>query len=236
ELRSEARAGLAPRLPVGARPDARHGRGAARLLPQAIVAVAPEGKGSVPPRELHARRLRRMPLPVPDADGDKEDRGRLLIVGGARELPGPLLLAGRAALRAGAGKVQLAAPAALAVPLGVAFPEARVFPLAETAGGDPAPGGAEVVLECADRAAALLVGPGLGDSPEARALVRAVIGGAGAPVLALDAGALAVIADHPDLLRPHRGRVVVTPHAGEMARLTGVGRERIEADPLGAAR
>src|SRR5690606_3089625 len=101
ELRSDARAALAPRLPVGARPDARHGRGAARLLPQAIVAVAPEGKGCVPPRELHARRLRRMPLPVPDADGDKEDRGRLLIVGGARELPGPLLLAGRAALRAG---------------------------------------------------------------------------------------------------------------------------------------
>src|SRR5690606_32976141 len=126
-------AALALRLPLGAQPDADHGRGAARLLPQAVVAVAGEaGGGAHPPRELHARRLRRMPLPEPDAGGDKEDRGRLVIVGGGRELPGPLLLAGTAALRAGAGKVQLAAPASLAIPLGVAFPEARVFSLPET--------------------------------------------------------------------------------------------------------
>ncbi|CAA9313112.1 MAG: hypothetical protein AVDCRST_MAG40-1096, partial [uncultured Gemmatimonadaceae bacterium] len=50
--------------------------------------------------------LRRWPLPAVEADGDKDARGRVLVVGGARELPGAVLLAGVGALRAGAGKLQ----------------------------------------------------------------------------------------------------------------------------------
>src|SRR3979409_2425277 len=79
--------------------------------------------------------LRRWRLPAPDADDDKHDRGVALVVGGASEIPGALLLSGVAALRAGAGKLQLAGPRSVAAALGVAVPEARVFALPETGDG-----------------------------------------------------------------------------------------------------
>lgn len=187
-------------------------------------------------RALTARRLRQMPLPVPDADGDKEDRGRVLVVGGAREVPGALVLAGTAALRAGAGKLQLAAPAAIAVAVGVAVPEARVFALPESAGGGIDPAAADEVAGRAEDAEALLLGPGLMDPPAALALTAAVLARLRAPALVLDAGALPALGEDRDGLRRLGGRAVVTPHAGEMATLLGVGREEVDADPEGAAR
>src|SRR5919202_3327722 len=79
--------------------------------------------------------LRRIPLPVPDAGGDKEERGRVLVVGGGRETPGALVLAGTAALRAGAGKLQVATGASSAPLVASQLPEARVFALPETKAG-----------------------------------------------------------------------------------------------------
>jgi ADP-dependent NAD(P)H-hydrate dehydratase len=75
--------------------------------------------------------LRRMPLPEPGRETDKDARGRVLVVGGCPEVPGAALLAGVAALRAGAGQLQIATAASVAVPLGLAVPEARVFALPE---------------------------------------------------------------------------------------------------------
>src|SRR3954470_12302874 len=79
--------------------------------------------------------LRRMPLPEPDAGGDKEVRGRVLLIGGGRETPGALLLAVAAALRAGAGKLQVATVEANAPLVAVRLPEARVFALPTTKAG-----------------------------------------------------------------------------------------------------
>src|ERR687889_943124 len=79
--------------------------------------------------------LRGIPLPVPERGGDKEERGRVLLVGGGRETPGALLLAGAAALRAGAGKLQVATGAANAPLVASRLPEARVFALPETRTG-----------------------------------------------------------------------------------------------------
>ena len=64
--------------------------------------------------------LREMPLPHHPDDGDKEERGRLLVIAGSRELPGAALLAAVAALRAGAGKLQIATAESISVQLGVA--------------------------------------------------------------------------------------------------------------------
>ena len=104
-----------------------------------------------PPRsvdviELTPERLRRIPLPQPDEGGDKDDRGRVLVAGGERQNPGALLLAGTAALRAGAGKLRLAAPSSIAVALGVALPEALVLALPETKGGAISPRAAAVKM------------------------------------------------------------------------------------------
>ena len=58
--------------------------------------------------------LRGWPLPQPDVDGDKEERGRLLVIAGSREMPGALILAANAALNAGAGKLTVATAASVA--------------------------------------------------------------------------------------------------------------------------
>ena len=79
--------------------------------------------------------LRRTPLPRPDEDGDKEQRGRVLVVAGSIEVPGAALLAGVAALRAGAGKLQIATCKSLAIHLGLAVPEALVVGVPETPNG-----------------------------------------------------------------------------------------------------
>ena len=71
--------------------------------------------------------LERFPLPHHPEDSNKEDRGRLLVIAGSRQLPGAALLAGIAALRAGAGKLQIATAASIAIELGMMVPEARVI-------------------------------------------------------------------------------------------------------------
>src|SRR5438067_6123886 len=87
--------------------------------------------------------LRQHAIPGPQAQGGKEERGRVLAVAGSKEVPGAALLAATAVLRVGAGKVQLAVPAPIAVPLAVAIPEARIFALQETAAGGIDPSQAE---------------------------------------------------------------------------------------------
>ena len=73
--------------------------------------------------------------PLPDPQGDKESRGTVLVVGGSRFTPGGVLLAGVAALRAGAGRLQLAVTGSTATALSIAVPEAKVVGLPETDGG-----------------------------------------------------------------------------------------------------
>ena len=85
--------------------------------------------------------LREMPLPWPDEGGDKEERGRVLVVGGGRETPGAVVLAGTAALRAGAGKLQVATGASNAAIVASSLPEATADMLAAVSRLLPGPGG-----------------------------------------------------------------------------------------------
>lgn len=99
--------------------------------------------------------------PLPDPQGDKESRGTVLVVGGSRFTPGAVLLAGVAALRAGAGRLQLAVDQTTAAALSIAVPEAKVVGLPEK--------GADVPGELLDMAAqvdVLAIGPGLDDIDE----------------------------------------------------------------------
>lgn len=180
--------------------------------------------------------LRGMPLPRPGQDGDKEERGRVLVIGGSREVPGAALLAGVAALRAGAGKLQIATNRSIAPSLALAVPEALVAGLPETAAGGIAPGAAEDLLRRVARCDAVLIGPGMMDEEAVAALTARLLSEAPATAFVLDAGALIELARLQEPLRRHGGRVVATPHAGEMAALLGVSREAVIADPLGTAR
>lgn len=185
---------------------------------------------------VDAALLRRMPLPEPEDGGGKEERGRVLVVGGSRELPGAVLLAGTAALRAGAGKLQIGAPAALGLHLGVAVPEAMVAALPETRDGSVSAEAAERVVALGNRCRAVLLGPGLAVDDDTERLVATVLGGLDGPAIVLDAAAMMRIGGCRGALRRHGGRLVITPHAGEMAGILDESKDAIEADPAGTAR
>jgi len=190
---------------------------------------ADTGGGQPITREL----LKGWALPVPGADADKEARGRILVVGGDARVPGGALLAATAALRAGAGKLQLAVTAPVAPALGVALPEALVAALPALPSGAPDPEQlADLEILCRG-AAATIVGPGLVEPDRAAALVRRVVEWLPTSLLIVDAAALAGVDEA--LGQRLAGRLIVTPNATEAALLLDWGEERIAADPAAAA-
>ena len=181
--------------------------------------------------------LRRIPLPQPDPKSDKDGRGSVLIVGGSVHVPGAVLLAGVAALRAGAGKLQLASVCDAAIALGTAVPECLVISLPQSRIGEIAGSTAVNRLrEYCSSARAVLIGPGISNERAARALTRPLTRKVGADgVLVLDAAATHGMRHEAASLRSLGGRLIMTPHAGEMAALLGVSKSSVEDDPAAVA-
>lgn len=170
-------------------------------------------------------RLRRWPLPALDGALGKEDRGAVLVIGGSDEVPGAAVLAAVAALRAGAGTLQIATTRRVATAVAVAVPEARVIGLPTTRRGEIARAGVARLHAEIGRANAILVGPGMRDAAAARGVVATHRKLDAKATLVLDAGALAAVAE------ARHDRVIITPHAGEMARLCGIHRDEVLARP-----
>ena len=180
--------------------------------------------------------LAQHPLPMPEGEVDKDARGRVMVVGGNREVPGAVLLAGISALRAGAGKLQIATAASCAVALAVAVPEARVTGLVENAAGDIDPANAQAILDCIQPHDAVVLGPGMLDDHAAGQLAASLLTSLDGPTFVVDAAALTGMRHHLDQLKKHAGRTVMTPHAGEMATFLDMDRDAVMTDPIGAAR
>lgn len=183
-----------------------------------------------------AERLRDWPVPPVSEATDKESRGRVLVLGGGLQVAGAAILTGVAALRVGAGKLQIGAPASVAPALAIAVPEARVIPLAETAEGELAPHAADAVGGCVEKCDAVVIGPGLLDEAAAGNLVLKLLEAEQGPAMLLDAAAMSAPAARPHVAKARAGRLVLTPHAGEMAGLLDCRKAVVEADPLAAAR
>jgi ADP-dependent NAD(P)H-hydrate dehydratase len=171
--------------------------------------------------------LRHWPLPKLDPAAGKEGRGQILVVGGSVENPGAVLLAALGALRAGAGKLEIATSRDVAKHVGVAFPEARVRGLANTRAGEVAPSAARSLDEDIADADAVLVGPGMMDPRGATAILQRASQQRARASFVVDAGALTAYED-----RPPRLRAVLTPHAGEMAKLCDLTKRTVTARPL----
>ncbi|GGY74733.1 NAD(P)H-hydrate dehydratase [Streptomyces nitrosporeus] len=154
-------------------------------------------------------------LPVPGTESDKYRRGVVGVAAGSRQYPGAAVLAVSGALHGGAGAVRYAGPGADAVI--ARHPETLVHP------GRPAEAG---------RVQAWVVGPGLGNTPEAVEAVADVLA-ADVPVL-VDADGLRLM--DTGAVRARDAATVLTPHAGEAAALLGVAREEVEAGRLAAVR
>lgn len=167
--------------------------------------------------------------PLPDhRSGDKQARGRVLIIGGSVEIPGAALLASLGALRAGAGVLQIATCESAAGALRMSVPEAMVVGCRETPAGGIHPSSAERLAELARDCDAVLVGPGMVDSEAVAALSRALLEKVARPLFVLDAEAFVQMRTYPELLAVHGKRIVGTPHAGEMSKFLNVSRGEVE--------
>jgi ADP-dependent NAD(P)H-hydrate dehydratase len=190
-------------------------------------------------KNLDTALLRNWPLPLHAADGDKETRGHVLVIGGSRETPGAVLLAATAALRAGAGKLVIAVGASIAQQLAIAIPEARVIALPETQSGAIAPHANDLLDSLAAKVDAVLIGPGMLDEPAACAFTHALLPKFENQPVILDACAMSVVRgsqayqeDAENVVDTH---LVLTPHAGEMAHLLGQDKQEIRSEADSAA-
>ena len=177
--------------------------------------------------------LRGLPLPALPAESDKNSRGRVLVVGGGAQVPGAALLVGHGALRAGAGKLQIATPKSYATALGLAMPEARVIPVAASRAGEIS--ARADLADALAHADAVVIGPGMLDEDAASTLTARLAAAGSTAAFLVDAAALTGLAQGADI-STLAGRLVLTPHAGEMARLLGIELEDVQADPVAAAR
>ncbi|MFL6693652.1 MAG: NAD(P)H-hydrate dehydratase [Ramlibacter sp.] len=175
--------------------------------------------------------LRCWPLPSLGDDADKEARGRVVVIAGSREMPGAALLAATAALRAGAGKLVIATVASAAAAIAIAMPEARVLGLPETPAGGFDPAGVRRLEDVVQTARAVLVGPGMMDAPATLDLVTTLAPWLRGRAAVLDALAMDVITRLGRFEEP----TLLTPHAGEMAHLTGLSKDAIQDDPVHVA-
>lgn len=171
---------------------------------------------------LDRKWLRARPLPAP-GDGGKEERGQVVVIGGREDLVGATRLAGEAALRVGAGKLQLVAPASAIAALSLVVPEARVIARPSRL---PWTRPTRNLVDVVERCDAVVIGPGMLQNDEA--LARELAAATRGP-LVLDAAALSAAS------AVQTTHIVLTPHAGEMAALLGVEKKAVEADPLDAA-
>lgn len=176
------------------------------------------------------------PLPPIPFETDKEARGRVLVLGGGAQVVGAAILAGVAALRAGAGKLQIGVPRSVASGLGVVVPEARIFALPETSEGEVAPEAADTIARWIGRCDGVVVGPGMVDDESAGDFVLRLLEADEGPPMVVDAAAMPALARDPARARRRAGRLVLTPHGGEMASLLGTEKAQVKADPAAAAR
>lgn len=173
------------------------------------------------------------PLPVPPEDGDKEVKGRILLVGGLPQMPGAIMLAATAALRAGAGKLTVATARTVAPLVAAQVPEAKVIALPDDAHGAlSASALVSCVVPLADKIDAVVIGPGFEATQTLLDDIVALLPSLARVKVILDACAMDAV-----MLASWRAdrhvawpTVLLTPHAGEMAHLSGQSKDEVQAN------
>ncbi len=198
------------------------------------IGIPREAEDFWPEAEWTDRRSLRGFIPRIEEPAHKYSAGALLVVAGSRAMTGAPVMSVRGAQRAGCGIVFLATPESAAPAVDIKLTEALVYGVAEDEDGGMTSGALGQILDHADRATAIAVGPGIGTSEESLRLVEGILREAEAPVL-LDADAVTVLAGSQALAK--RGApTVITPHAGELGRLLGSGAKDVSAHRLSSAR
>ncbi len=168
-------------------------------------------------------------LPVRKPDSNKGDHGRLLVIAGSKGMAGAGYFAAKAASRMGTGLVRMLTPEENRIVYQIAVPEALITPwTAETLTEDQ-------VRQAIDWADGVVIGPGMGAGESGGRLVEWTLRYCRGP-LVMDADALNILARKPEWLDKLPEQTILTPHVGEMARLTGKSVRELKGDPAGYAR
>jgi ADP-dependent NAD(P)H-hydrate dehydratase / NAD(P)H-hydrate epimerase len=184
---------------------------------------------SITPKEV-------APLLAPrPRDSNKGMYGHVLVVGGSLGKAGAAAMAGFSALRAGAGLVTVATPRCVLPTVAGFHPELMTEPLEETGDGTISTHALEAIEQLAAKKTVLAIGPGISRNEETAEVVRKIVANTDVP-LVLDADGLNAFEHHPDELKGNDRTLVLTPHPGEMSRLTGLATAAIQRDRISVAR
>ena len=173
-------------------------------------------------------------IPRRARSGNKFQSGTIVVAGGAAGMTGAPTMAALSAMRTGAGYVQLVVPKPAETVIDLRLMEAMVHGVADDDGAHTE-AGADKVLELAQRANAIVVGPGIGRSDGAVAFARKVAREVDTPLL-IDADGLNAHAEHLELIAQRDAPTVLTPHDGELGRLLGVDSSAVGERRLAHAR
>ena len=168
-------------------------------------------------------------------DSNKGMYGHALVVGGSLGKSGAAAMAGMAVLRAGAGLSTVAVPRSVLPTVASFAAELMTEPLPETTDGGIDSSAVDRVVELAAAMTVVALGPGIGRRPETSAFVHELVKRVKCPMV-IDADGLNAFQGHAELLDGSQRPLVLTPHPGEMSRLTGMSIQAIQADRLSVAR
>ncbi len=160
-------------------------------------------------------------LPKRPFDAHKGTFGKVLIVAGSMGMTGAAILSGRAALRSGAGLVQVATPAHVQAIVAGGNPCYTTFAIPQHADGSFGELAAAQAIEWAQTASSLAIGPGLGRSPGLAAFIRTVVSELPKLPIVIDADGLNALSPFTEEFKARECALVLTPHPGEFCRLSG---------------
>ncbi|GBC59833.1 bifunctional ADP-dependent (S)-NAD(P)H-hydrate d ehydratase/NAD(P)H-hydrate epimerase [Desulfonema ishimotonii] len=175
-------------------------------------------------------------LPPRNPDGHKGSFGDVLFIAGAAGYYGAPCFAALSFMKAGGGYARLAAPASVTPFIAAKGSELVFIPQKETPSGSIALENRDVLTEISRDMDMVVIGPGISLDRESQELVREMARRADVPLLADGDGITALCGDHTEILRQRKAPTVLTPHMGEMARITGLSVAEISADKVGVLR
>jgi len=175
-------------------------------------------------------------LPERDPEGHKGSYGHALVLAGSKGKTGAAAMTCLAALRAGAGLVTLGIPESLNVIMEIKLTEAMTEPLPEGEPGHLGPDALDRILTLVKDKKGVAIGPGLSTSSGTKSLILGLLKRLKDIPMVIDADGLNILAESPKVLPTLAGRAILTPHPGEMSRLSGKSVEEIQANRIQTAR
>ncbi len=160
------------------------------------------------------------PLPVRNRECHKGLAGRILVIAGSAGMTGAGAMACRSCLRSGAGIVLWAIPKSMNYIAETIMMEIMTLPIPDTPGGAPAMDAREILVEAARETDCVILGPGLPVAGDTGELMRLLIPEIYPPLI-IDGGAFSAIGTDVMIIRKRQSPTIITPHPGEMARITG---------------